>query len=166
MVVIAHAIQNQPNIPPQPSSIEPLMTLIIPVGSNITTTSTGVTTRNTVTSSPKMERGKPGCTKYQWPNNIASLTAPRKIVPTAMRAKFTAVSPGPTAESNAATTSPTAPTAGATRSQRGFFRRNVTSEITTTAIDDTSRTATKSTKIPAAAAPAANVAKEPRSSQP
>jgi hypothetical protein len=42
----------------------------------------------------------------------------------------------------------------------------VANEITTTAIAEISRTATKSTKIPAAADPAANVAKEPRSNQP
>lgn len=50
-VVTAHANQNQPSVPPHPSSTAPVNTLIIPVGTSITTTSNGQMYKNMRTTS-------------------------------------------------------------------------------------------------------------------
>ena len=54
----------------------------MPVGHRNTAISNGHTTAVQRTSSFTGSRGRPGCTRYQWPSSIASLTAPRNAAPT------------------------------------------------------------------------------------
>ena len=120
MVVRAHATQNHPRVPFQPSSIEPLSTLTMPVGTRSRITSSGHTHRTQVTSSLRRRRGRPGCTRYQWPSSMASVTAPRKAAPVRVRATASASLP-PAARP--AATRPTTPMTGAIRSRRGSNSR-------------------------------------------
>ena len=116
IVVTAQAAQNHPSVPPHPSSTAPVKTLIIPVGSSRATTSIGHTQPTASTSSCSRPRGRPGCTRYQWPRSMASVTAPRKAAPANVRSSETAVLPP---ASSAAATSPMQPMATGTRSRIG-----------------------------------------------
>ena len=107
----AQAPQNQPSVPFQPSSTAPDHTLSIPVGSSSATTSIGQTHPSASTSSLSRPRGRPGCTRYQWPSSMASVTAPRKAAPTSVRSERHGAD-APSAASSAAATSPTAPISG------------------------------------------------------
>ena len=60
----------------------------IPVGISQTTTSNGHSTATDRTSSWIGSRPRPGCTRYQWPSSIASVTAPRNTAPTTRRARL------------------------------------------------------------------------------
>ena len=116
IVVTAQAIHIQPRMPLYPSSIVPVITDPMPVGHSRTSTSNGHTMATQRTSSSSGARGMPGCTRYQCPRSMASVTAPRKAAPTTTRATDSAA--GSPAEIPAAT-NPTSPMAGATRSRTG-----------------------------------------------
>ncbi|CAB4764440.1 unannotated protein [freshwater metagenome] len=88
----------------------------MPVGHSSTPSSNGQTIAFQRTSSRIGARGRPGCTRYQWPSSIASVIAPRNAAPTSTRATDSAAgSPA----SMPAATSPMTPTSGATRSSHG-----------------------------------------------
>ena len=104
--MIAHAAQNQPRVPFQPSSTEPVQTLTIPIGRSRATTSIGQTQPSASTSSCSRRRGRPGWTRYQWPRSMASVMAPRKAAPASVRSRATTWFPP---ASSAPATSPTRP---------------------------------------------------------
>ncbi len=88
----------------------------MPVGQRSTASSNGHARPVHQTSSTSGPRARPGCTRYQWPNSMASLTAPRNKAPTSVRATDNrAGSPA----SIPAASSATSPTTGATRSRMG-----------------------------------------------
>ena len=88
----------------------------MPVGSSRATTSIGHTHPRASTSSCSRPRGRPGCTRYQWPRSMASVTAPRNAAPASVRSSATAGLPP---ASRAAATRPTTPMATGTRSRTG-----------------------------------------------
>ena len=81
-------------------------------------TSTGHTHTTASTSSLSNRRGRPGCTRYQWPSSIASVTHPRKAAPASVRSRATAGLPP---ASRPAATRPTTPIAAGTRSSVGGY---------------------------------------------
>ena len=97
-------------------SIEPLKTLTIPVGHSRAATSTTHRPATHRLSSPSGPRPSPGCTRYQWPRSMASVTTPRKAAPHTSRAKPRTNGPPP---ATAAPASPASPAAGASRSAPG-----------------------------------------------
>ncbi len=119
MVVMAQATQNHPSMPavavvdgavehrrpcPSGSAARPRPR---------TATATPVQR----TSSSSGPRARPGCTRYQWPSSIASVTAPRNAAPTSTRA--TDNQAGIARVDAGRGTRPTRPMAGATRSSTG-----------------------------------------------
>src|SRR3954447_13379246 len=116
MVVAAHATQNQPTRTAYPPSIEPLSTDTIPIGHSSTRISNGHTSPTERTIVSKGPRVRPGCTRYQWPRSMASVTLPRNAVPAATRATDSAT--GSPALIPAAT-KPIEPMTGATTSSAG-----------------------------------------------
>ena len=94
----------------------PFSTETMPVGHSRTATSNGQDQPAHRTSSISGPLARPGCTRYQWPSSMASLTAPRNTAPTSIRPTDRAA--GSPAASPAAT-SPTSPIIGATRSRCG-----------------------------------------------
>ncbi len=88
----------------------------MPAGHKNTAISNGHAAAVHATSSFSGPRGRPGCTRYQWPSSIASLTLPRNTAPTSRRAAASRY--GPPANC-AAASRPIAPKIGATRSSAG-----------------------------------------------
>ena len=126
-VVTAHATQNQPSIPPQPSSTLPLRIDSIPGGmsSNATWGNQSQPVQRTISNSgPRL---RPGCTRYQWPSSMASLTAPKKAAPTTVRASDSQAGSPP---ANPAATTPMSPMSGAMRSSPGGNSAAVVSRST------------------------------------
>ena len=79
-------------------------------------TSIGHTQPRASTSSWSSPRGRPGCTRYQWPSSMASVTAPRNAAPASVRRIDTTGLPP---ASSAPATRPTTPMTTGTRSSTG-----------------------------------------------
>ena len=101
----------------------------------------------------------PGCTRYQCPSNIKSVTAPRNAAPTTTRNKSTKFA---LLFATTEATNPTAPIATATKSNFADFLASVAKTVKATAMLASSRIRTLSKKKPAATAKIASEPNTPR----
>ena len=106
--------------------------------------STGQTQPTASTSSLRWRLGRPGCTRYQWPSSIASVTAPRNAALAKVRSNETPRLPP---ASTAAATSPTMPRIGAIRSTCGGNSGPATRSLASRSIPVISATRSRPTVV-------------------